>query len=428
VITAVERDVLAAVSEARLVDLCVELVRTPSVSPHSGDRQPAGELAGQQVLERVLGALGGQTERLLCRDELFDRAGVLAPHGRQTADRPNVISRFSLGTGQGPRILLDAHMDTVGVDHYESEPFSGAVRDGFIHGRGSSDDKQGIAVMVGAVQALLESGHAYHGTLICCGVVDEECDGAGRGSLACLDHLGAPDAAIVIDGSYGSVSKGCTGVVTADITVQGRAGHAALGQSVNAIEKAVCLLPAFEAFRQARGNRPGILNLGVFQAGDHPANVPNSARLALNLKTFPEDMAAAKRLYGLDSGRLVRELFEQCIATQAAQDAFLREVPPRVRWVKDVPATELTGTATGLAEACAQAHADSGAGRPSVDLLGGWGDLAHFIRAGVPTVGIGAGFPGAAHSAAEKVSIAHMVATTRALALLLHRLLTGSVT
>jgi acetylornithine deacetylase len=427
-ITAAEQRVLDAVCEARLVDLCVALVRTPTVSPYSGDRHPAGELAGQELLEATLRALGGRTERIPCRDDLFERVGVLAPHGRQTAGRPNVVSTFALGTGRGARICVDAHMDTVGIDHYEGEPFSGAVHDGFIHWRGSSDDKQGIAVMVEAVQALLRSGNAYDGSLVCCSVVDEECDGAGRGSLACLDHLGAPDAAIVIDGSYGSISKGCTGVVTADITVCGRAGHAALGQSVNAIEKAVGLLPAFAAFRQARGDRPGVLNLGVFQAGDHPANVPNSARLALNLKTFPDDMAAAKRTYGLDSGRLVRDLFERCVATQAAQDPFLREVPPRVRWVKDVPATEQAGAATSLAEAAAQTCADSGAERPPVELLGGWGDIAHFIRAGIPAVGIGAGFPGTAHSAAEKVAIAHLLATTRAVALLLHRRLMGSVT
>ena len=281
-LTATEQRVLAAISADRLVELCARLVRTPTVSPYSGDRQPAGELAGQQLVEALLRDLGGQTERVLCRDELLERAAILAPHGRQTSDRPNIVGRFPLGGAQGPVILVDAHMDTVGVDHYDGEAFSGEVRDGFIYGRGSTDDKQGIAVMVEAVRALQASGNTYHGTVICCRVVDEEGDGAGRGSLACIDHVGPVAAAIVVDGAYGSISNGCTGVVTADLTVHGRAGHAALGQSVNAIEKAVALMPAFAAFRHARGNRPGDLNLGVFQAGDHPANVPNSARLALN--------------------------------------------------------------------------------------------------------------------------------------------------
>jgi len=410
-----------------MVDLCTRLVRTPTVSPHSGDRAPSGELAGQEFLATVLQSMGAHPERVFCRDELFDRVGVLAPHGRRTADRPNLVGTVALGNGRGPVILLDAHMDTVAVDHYDGQPFSGAVVDGFIHGRGSSDDKQGITVMLEAVRALQESGNPYDGRLVCCSVVDEECDGAGRGTLACLDHVGRPDAVFVVDGSFGTVCHGCTGVVTAEVLVAGRAGHAALGHSVNAIDKAVALFPAFAAFRQARGNRPGDLNLGVFQAGDHPANVPNSARLALNLKTYPDDMAAARRAYGLDSGLLVRELFERCVSEQAAQDEFLRATPPAVRWIKDVPATVQTGVGAALCAATAQACADTAAERPRVDLLGGWGDIAHAIRAGLPAVGLGAGWPGAAHSASEKVAIRHVVAMAQALALTLHRLLTGAI-
>lgn len=425
--TTLEKRLLQAVSETRLADLCQRLVRIPTVSPYSGDREPAGEAAGQEAIEALLRALGGETTRIPCRDDLFDRAGVLAPHGRRTADRPNVVARFRLGSGRGPLILLDAHMDTVGVDHYAGVPFAGESRDGFIHGRGATDDKQGLATMVEAVRALLEAGPGADGTLVCCSVVDEECDGAGRGSLACIDHVGRMDAAIILDGAFGTLCRGCTGVATAAITVAGRAGHAAQGQSINAIEKACELMPAFAAFRTARGDRPGDLNLGVFQAGDHPANVPNLARLALNLKTYPEDMAAARAAFGLDNGRLVRDQFERCVRSQADRDAFLRAEPPRLHWIKDVPAADQTGSPAAWCERLARTVADSGAPQPAVGLLGGWGDLAHFIRAGVPAAGLGAGWPGAAHSASEKVSLAHLAATTRALALMLHRMLTGAL-
>lgn len=423
-LTAAEQRVLDSVSESRLVDQCASLVRTPTVSPHSGDRAPSGELAGQEAVEAALQSMGARTERVLCRDALFDRVGVLAPHGRQTTDRPNVVGTVTLGDGNGPSILLDAHMDTVAVDHYEGMPFGGEIADGFIHGRGSSDDKQGVTVMLEAVRALQQSGSPCSGRLICCSVVDEECDGAGRGTLACLDHVGRVDAVFVIDGSFGTICHGCTGVVTADVLVTGRAGHAALGQSVNAIEKAVALMPAFQAFRRLRGNRPGDLNLGVFQAGDHPANVPHRARLALNLKTYPEDMDAARHAYGQDSGRLVRELFERCLAETVGQDEYLRLVPPRVHWVKDVPAAHQTGPGAALCSVTAQACLDTAGERPAVALLGGWGDIAHAIRAGLPAVGLGAGWPGAAHSASEKVAIRHLVTTARTLALTLHRVLT----
>ena len=423
-----EARLLEVVSEDRLVSLCSRLVRTPTVSPHSGDRAPAGELAGQEMVEGVLQGLGAGTERVLCRDELFDRAGVLAPHGRQTEGRPNVVGSVTLGDGRGPVIMLDAHMDTVAVDHYEGEAVSGIVRDGFIHGRGSSDDKQGVSVMLEALRVLVSSGLGYRGRLICCSVVDEECDGAGRGTLACLEHVGRVDAVVVLDGARGMVYPGCTGVVTGEVVVAGRAGHAAQGTSVNAIEKAVALMPAFAAFREACGDLPGAMNLGVFQAGDHPANVPNRARMAFNAKTTQEDMEAARKAYGLDNGRLVRELFERCLDEGIRQDAFLREHRPQVRWIKDVPAAvQSAGAGLALCEAMAQAGADSGDERPGLGLLGGWGDIAHVIRAGIPAVGMGAGFPGAAHSATEKVAIRDLVGTARTLVLGLHRLLTGAL-
>ena len=244
--TTAEKRLLDAVSAERISDLCRRLVRTPTVSPYSGDRQPAGEGAGQDIVEGILRDLGADTRRVPCRDELFGPAYTLAPGGRQVDGRPNIIGTLRLGNGQGPVVVLEAHMDTVAVDTYEGDPFSGDLRDGFIHGRGSSDDKQGITVMLEAARVLAQQG-GVNGTLVCCSVVDEECDGAGRGSLACLDAVRPMSAAIVIDGSVGAIWEGCTGVITAEITVSGRAGHAALGGTVNAIDKAVFLMPALAA-------------------------------------------------------------------------------------------------------------------------------------------------------------------------------------
>ena len=63
--------------------------------------------------------------------------------------RPNVIATWK-GTGGGPRLLVNAHLDTAGpnvgewVDPYTGEvttrwtadPFGGEIRDGRIYGRG----------------------------------------------------------------------------------------------------------------------------------------------------------------------------------------------------------------------------------------------------------------------------------------------------
>jgi len=418
-----EQRLLECIDETRLTERLAQLIRIPTVSPYSGDIDPSGELCGQLFVESIQTAMGAVLERIECTDIAFDEAGILAPHGRRRADRPNIVATYTFGEGNGPTVVLDAHMDTVAVDHYQCEPFAGLIRDGFIHGRGASDDKSSIIAMIEAVSSLLESGNAYEGRKVCCSVVDEECDGAGRGSLACLRHLAKPDWAIVMDGSAKAIWNSCTGVITAEIIVHGRAGHAAMGNSVNAIEQAVKLFPAFAHFRQARGDKPGEFNLGIFQAGDHPANVPNQARLAMNIKTAQDDMSAAESRYGQRSGRIVREFFEQCVAEAAQQDLFFAEDPPQVRWIKDLPAAQGLEEGARLLTLTQDAWQDIRRDKAAVATLAGWGDMAHFMNAGIPTLGLGCGYPGAAHSAAERVRIVDLLQTSQIVALVLHRLL-----
>jgi acetylornithine deacetylase len=398
-----------AVDEAFVVDLCQRLIRTPTVNPYSGDAEPSGEGEGQRLIARELAALGAEMELVPCDDAAMDKQGVLAPKGRLNEDRPNVVATLDFG-GDGPTLLLDAHMDTVAVDTYEGEPYAGEQRDGFLHGRGASDDKSSVAAMVGAARALSRSGLPLRGKLVCCSVVDEECNGAGRGSASCLHHLPRPDAVIVADGDGAHISNGCSGILTAEVTVFGKAGHAASGGSVNAIEQAVKLFPAFDRFRDLRGNVPGDFNLGVFQSGTHPANVPNQAVLGMNIKTRPEDAAEALAAYGKGNGRCVRELFKQCVAGTAAGDAFFAEHPPRIEWIKDLPATRCGEESRWLLATTNRAYAEVLGRELPVEPLGGWGDLSHFQLQGIPTIGVGAGWPGAAHSASEKVAVADLVA------------------
>jgi acetylornithine deacetylase/succinyl-diaminopimelate desuccinylase-like protein len=423
-LTVQEKVLLSGLDENRMVALCQRLVRIPTVNPYSGDKAPSGEWAGLLAIEEVFKAMGATLSRIPCDDEVFTRYQILAPCGRQVEKRHNVVAEFMFGDGQGPTFLLDAHIDTVAVDTYDGDPFSGELREGCLHGRGTSDDKGGIAVMIEAVKMLLACPEGLRGKLVCCVVTDEECDGAGRGSLSCIAHLPKPDAAMVIDGDCDCLQNGCNGFVTARVTVPGRSGHSAYG-GLNAIEQAFKLLPALERFRTLRGDQPGIFNFGVFQAGDHPANVPASALLAFNIKTSLDDMRAAQERDGVDSGVLVRELFERCLAEAVAEEETLRKSPPTVTWVKDVPAASSMAVNPDFIAFAQSAYLDATGTVPTVKPLGGWGDLAHFLRVGIPTVGIGTGTPGMSHAASERVTVADMVKTAKAAALITARFLSA---
>ena len=417
-----EKRLHAAVDEARLVRTCRELVRIPSVNPYSGDKTPSGETACLAHVEKLCRELGGEIVRVPCSDELCEAHGIGFPHGRANTGRESVLAKFVFGSGRGPVFALDAHIDTVAVDNYRGDPFSGELREGFIHGRGSSDDKSGAAIMLETIRVLKDHPAGLDGTLYLCFVTEEECDGSGRGSIACIAAMPKPDGAIVLDGNYGAVRPGSSGILTVRVEVPGKSGHAAYG-AVSAIAQALKLQPAFEAFKAARPDEPGMLNWGVFRAGDHPANVPDKAELGLNLRTLASDADEAFARYGKRSGRTVRELFESCIANVAAQDPFLKEHPPRIVWIKDLPGEVDDAWAGDFIALVRDAWADATAETPAVEPLCGWGDITHFIRAGIPSVGMGASWPGAAHAAEEKVRVSDLVHTAQAVAVAAARFL-----
>lgn len=415
-----EQTLIDSVNEERVVQLCRKLVSIPTVNPYSGDKNPSGEKEGLDYMEGVFKSMGAKVTHIPCDDGAFDKFQVLATKGRKNEGRHNVVAEFVFGNGNGPTVLMDAHMDTVAADSYDGNPFDPRLEDGYIYGRGTSDDKGGVAAMTEAVSVLLANPDGLNGRVLCCVVTEEECDGAGRGTISCIAHLPKPDAAILLDGDWGRLQDGCTGVITARVTVKGKSGHAAYG-ATNAIEQAIKLLPAFEAFRKLRGDLPGMFNFGVFQAGNHPANVPSQAVLAFNIKTTLDDMWAAMKTDGVDSGRKVRELFEHCINDVVSKEPSLRDLPPEIIWTKDMPATSSSKTSPEYFEFCRQAFADATSEEPVVGPLYGWGDLAHCLRAGIPTVGIGSGVRGLSHSANEKVSVAGLVSCAKVAALIVAR-------
>jgi putative selenium metabolism hydrolase len=84
--------------------------------------------------------------------------------------------------GSGRKVLvIDAHIDTVGVgdpSQWKFPPHSGLVRDGLVHGRGSSDQLGGAASMITAARILKEIAYRGDYTVwFSFTVIEEDCDG-----------------------------------------------------------------------------------------------------------------------------------------------------------------------------------------------------------------------------------------------------------
>lgn len=197
-----------------------ELVRIPSLSHHEG--AVAARLADEM--------------RSVGLDEVWtDRIG-------------NVIGR--VGSGEGPKLLLNGHLDTVDVgdpQRWLHAPYDGVEEDGILYGRGACDMKGGLAAMVYGAKALLDSGVDLAGDLYLVGVVQEEpCEGLGMRVLVEEEGI-RPDYVVLCEPSDLQVRLGHRGRLEMQMEVRGRAAHASspsLGD--NAIHNAARLIFGLE--------------------------------------------------------------------------------------------------------------------------------------------------------------------------------------
>jgi len=411
--------------EPKLLDLTQQLIRIRTVNPYSGDDSAHIETEGQDFIEQVFRSMGATTRRVGVPEDVYARGGMIGPKNRNWKDRENVIAEWTLGDGTGPTILLNNHMDTVGTAGMSIDPFDPVIRDGRILGRGSTDTKGNVALGVIAVDAILKHASELNGRIIFEVVVDEECNGAGAGTLACCLAGVTGDFAICLDGSRGDLHNGCNGIATARVIVHGQAGHSSHGVSLSAIDKAIEVKQAIDRHGHAytKQHPTCMFCLGVFRAGTLPAIVPGEAELQMNLNyDLSEAENAEKQGLGW-TGALYRKRFEEAMLALGETDPWFKSHPPEVSWIKDMYPAQCAGddpfTKTTLA-AVSELQGSPAKAKP----LSAWFDAAHIIQhLKIPMLGISGGAPGMAHSSNESVEIEDLNAGSRKVALSLYRLL-----
>ena len=108
----------------------------------------------------------------------LDREGLASEIFESEPGRASLVARVS-GNGSKRPLLLLGHLDVVAVerDEWSFDPFEGAIRDGILYARGSSDDK---GVVAGSFHVLLELHRQkvpLDRDVIFLGVADEEAGG-----------------------------------------------------------------------------------------------------------------------------------------------------------------------------------------------------------------------------------------------------------
>jgi putative selenium metabolism hydrolase len=159
----------------------------------------------------------------------YDEAGI--------DDMGNAIGRI----GTGPtRLVLDAHMDTVGfVDPaaWPHDPFEGKLEDGIVFGRGASDNKGAVASQVYAGRVIKDRG--IDGTdvsvFVVGSVMEEDCDGLALGHVLTKTIPGV-HAVCMGECTNLAVYRGHRGRMEIGVTTKGVSAHASAPErGVNAV-------------------------------------------------------------------------------------------------------------------------------------------------------------------------------------------------
>ena len=193
--------------------------------------------------------------------EYLEGQGIECELYARVPERANLVARIP-GSGEGPRLVLLSHTDTVlaDPDEWKLDPWSGELRDDQVWGRGALDMKGQVAASAVAIASLAREEFEPPGDLIFAACADEEV-GAGFGlQWLVQEHPEAVRADYCVNEGGGdrlvlggrafwicSTAEKMSSPFT--LTVDGRSGHASRpGIADNALVKAAPLVEALGGY------------------------------------------------------------------------------------------------------------------------------------------------------------------------------------
>ncbi|MEE2523290.1 M20 family metallopeptidase [Pseudarthrobacter sp. J75] len=385
-----EQEVLGLISESALVSLTTDLVAAAGENP------------------------GGTEEATVAvlRDFCL-RAGLEVSTQDVAPGRPNFTA--VLPGGDRPGLLFLGHSDVVPAGPgWDLPPFEPYVRDGRLYGRGSTDMKGGLAAVVIALAALKEAGAGLPGNMALACTVDEEDLGLGIRAFtpaALADPGFSYSACVVAEPTDLETVIGCRGDSYIELKVTGKAAHSGRpADGRNAIDAAAKIL-ALVREDHARLQETldpllgaGSWNIGLINGGSGTSMVAAECTVSLDRRLMPGEDAAAI----LD--RLLAKVSEAGIDTDGISvEAAVTMEMPGFRTPAEHPL--VVNSVAALADAGVESA------------VTGWTAACDggFISRdlGIPTIVMGpGGLNDQAHQVDESVSVAELVAASRAYALM----------
>ena len=304
--------------------------------------------------------------------------------------RPNVVA-VARGTGGGRTLLLNGHIDTVGVAGMTA-PHQPRIEGDRLYGRGAYDMKCGVAACMLAIADARSRG--LRGDVIFTAVMDEEYAGLGTIDVAARERA---DAAIIAEPTELELVVAHKGFVWLEIETQGAAAHGSIPGAVDAIANMGPVLVELGTLnRRLLADQShavlgsGSLHASLISGGQELSSYPERCTLAIERRTIPGETPES-----------VEQELRAIIGRLEQSDAAFRAV---VRRGVDRPPMETAAdaplpTLIRRHAAAVSGHAITVAGVPY------WTDAASLAAAGIPTVLFGPRGAGA-HAVEEWVDLA----------------------
>jgi acetylornithine deacetylase/succinyl-diaminopimelate desuccinylase-like protein len=359
------------IDERRLVDFALRLVSTPSFT---GSEQAAAEL-----VRDVLDELGLQVQWQQVED-----------------GRANVLGTWA-GTGGGPSLMLNGHLDTSysgrepwlrGIPGFQPEGFE---RDGRIYGLGISNMKGALACYVEALRALMDAGVRLKGDLLIAAVAGEiektqqgEAEGAefrgyAAGSRYLVSHGGVADMCILGEPTENKVVLAHFGSLWLRLSTDGPFIHTAFSEGRRDENSILRMRPVLDAVlewlptweeRMSYGDVRGVANVGGIEGGFgwRASRTPHRTDLFLDLRVPPDVPMADARREALEFARSLDGVEAEVYVT--APGAEIEEGHP-------------------LVAALDESHAEIFGSPPERDVVRWFSDASVLSRYGIATVNYG---------------------------------------
>jgi acetylornithine deacetylase/succinyl-diaminopimelate desuccinylase-like protein len=397
------RQRLLAVLPFLLITVTACRTVAPSSTPSTATAPPTEEmraLSQREDVARALTAVDRDRDAILTQWRTLTEIPAPSGHEAKRADLvESLLTQYGLtdvhrdaagnvmgtrkGTGGGPHVVIDAHLDTV----FSLETnVTTRIENGKLYAPGVGDNTRNVTTLLAMIRAMNDAGLQTKGDVTFLFTVEEETNFRGADQFL-KDHKGTIDRFVALDGGYNNFTYGGTGIYWHRYHILGAGGHTR--STTPPYSATLPIARAIERIYALNVKEPNYINIGMLGGADVFNAKAADAWLSVDLRSTHQ----------AELQRLDAEI-QRIVAEEAARAGMTTR--------RDIVSTEEVASLPG--------HRNSPMVRTTEGVFRAFGfdpaitDTASnhtsaALRAGVPAVGMGTAPCEGAHALEENCEI-----------------------